>query len=145
LCGVGLVKRLCTYFEAQAFHLFDNMVAPSVNVDILVEYGIVLFLVDNIQQRGNRWKFRLEEIHRRFDSSLIDVSENDDDHQFTRRCRTDNKVPQGSFVLPKVVKRDAIFQSERSQSVANGIGVILLQIAVLDIEDFVESGGHMEP
>ena len=48
LLGVGLVERLGTHLEAQAFHLLEDMVFAFERVHVEVGNGVVALIINNV-------------------------------------------------------------------------------------------------
>ena len=144
LLGVGLVERLRTYAESQAFHCLTDCRLTLVENALLITDRVIQLIVDDIVKRCDLRKRFSNGIQHFLPVLTVLVEEAHYHHQVARVGRADEHIPDIAHVLTDVKEIQTVFDSILLDEKPDVIGRILLKVAVLDVQHLVEELTYVE-
>jgi len=147
LFGVRLIERLGPYLEAEAFHLFKDVVVALEHHDVEVVDGVVLLVVHHIEQGSD-----LRELPGHMSQECLRVvhilvggyAYLEEHHEFAGARGANHQVAKEAFVIADVVEGQAVLVGIVADGVANLVADVVLQPALLDGQHLVEGSGDVE-
>ena len=146
---VGLVERLGTDLETEAFHLFIYGFGAVVQEAGQVAEIVVSLGIDDIIQRGylretglDRFQQRLTDRPSRFTLRL--AAETEHEHVLAGGSGAYDHRTQETPVLAQIVETQSMVDGVLLDEQADGIGRFALQMAFPDVQHLVEEAADME-
>src|SRR5690606_33954759 len=84
LLRISLIKGLRSNLKFKSFHLLEDIISSLIHIYFLVKDGVVPFLVDDIEQRGDGSKLLSHKIHKLLNLPLFRIGKHHNNHNFTR-------------------------------------------------------------